>query len=52
MTEDKTGNPREYRKSLKKYDIVIDKTKIIAAIVCVVGMTAGMLFIFYLAGVF
>lgn len=52
MPDEQTSTPDEYRKSFKKYDIVIDKTKIYTVIVIIVALTGFMLFMFYLADVF
>lgn len=52
MSDDGKRISKEYRKSFKKYDIVIDKTTVITIIVVVTAIFGTMCGIFYLAGVF
>ncbi len=52
MADNKTGNLQEYQKINKNSIFVIDKVTICEIIVGVIVIFAGMLGIFYLAGVF
>lgn len=52
MTYNKTGEPKEFRKRFKNYDIIIDKGKVVTAIVVVSMIILFTLFLFYLADVF
>lgn len=52
MTDKEARNQKEFRKSFKNYDLVIDKGKIYVVIVVIIVMTLFTMFMFYLAGVF
>ena len=52
MTKQESGKTKEYRRSFKNYDLVIDKGKVIAAIVIVIMIFLYTLFLFYLGDVF
>ena len=52
MTDTETGKPKEFRKSFKKYDLIIDSSKIIIVIIFLIVLTAFTFFMLYLAGVF
>jgi hypothetical protein len=52
MTEIETGKPKEFRKSFKKYDLVIDSGKIFTVVIFLIVLTAFTFFMLYLAGVF
>ncbi len=52
MSDDVKKISKEYRKSFKNYDIVIDKSTVITIIVVVTAIFGALCGIFYLAGVF
>ncbi len=52
MSDAGKKSSKEFRKSFKKYDIVIDKSTVITIIVVVTAIFGAMCGIFYLAGVF
>jgi hypothetical protein len=52
MTDSINGKQKEVRKHFGKYDLVIDKVKIINVVVVLIAFIAFMLFMFYLADVF
>lgn len=52
MTEKLNGKPKEYQKSYNKNNFIIDKGRIITAIVCLIAIFTIMLGLFYLADVF
>lgn len=52
MTDNKAVDIKEFRKSKKKYDLVIDKGRVLSAIIVLIILILGTLFMFYLADVF
>ena len=52
MSDKETGNPKEFPKKFKKYDLVIDKGTIFTAIIGVIFIFLGLLFMIYLSGAF
>lgn len=52
MTDIETGKPKEYRKSFKEYDLVINSSKIITVVIFLIVLAGFTFFMLYLAGVF